>query len=247
MIVAAHQPHYLPWLGYLDKVATADLFVVMDDLQYEAQNFQNRNRMKLNHGPQWLTVPLERGPQDERIMRQAHRQSRHRPRSTGSARPGTRCRSTTAGAVLEAATQPISRTLHAAVGSAARSAAAPLAAAPALVRDLHAGPARLVAGAARAEDRSDRSRSVSPSAPTSTCRAAAARAAISTSSSWRAPASASIWQQFVHPIYPQRYPSLGFKPKLARARSAVQLRARRRAHACARRCSRTRRRCEVAS
>ena len=40
MIVAAHQPHYLPWIGYLAKVAAADLFVVMDDLQYEAQNFQ---------------------------------------------------------------------------------------------------------------------------------------------------------------------------------------------------------------
>ena len=67
MIVAAHQPHYLPWLGYLAKVAAADLFVVMDDLQYEAQNFQNRNRLKLNHGPQWMVVPLERGPQEERI------------------------------------------------------------------------------------------------------------------------------------------------------------------------------------
>jgi hypothetical protein len=67
MIVAAHQPHLLPWLGYLAKIAAADLFVVMDDLQYEAQNFQNRNRIKLNHGAAWLTVPLERGPQDERI------------------------------------------------------------------------------------------------------------------------------------------------------------------------------------
>jgi hypothetical protein len=67
VIVAAHQPHFLPWLGYLSKVAAADVFVVMDDLQYEAQNFQNRNRMKLNHGPQWLTVPLERGPQNDRI------------------------------------------------------------------------------------------------------------------------------------------------------------------------------------
>src|SRR5438105_6905868 len=67
MIVAAHQPHFLPWLGYLAKVAAADVFVVMDDLQYEAQNFQNRNRLKLNNGAQWLTVPLQRGPRDERI------------------------------------------------------------------------------------------------------------------------------------------------------------------------------------
>jgi hypothetical protein len=67
MIVAAHQPHYLPWLGYLHKLACCDLFVVMDDLQYEAQNFQNRNRVKVNNGALWLTVPLVRGSQTERI------------------------------------------------------------------------------------------------------------------------------------------------------------------------------------
>jgi hypothetical protein len=68
VIVAAHQPHYLPWVGYLAKVAACDLFVIMDDLQYEAQNYQNRNRVKNNHGPHWLTVPLERGPQEELIL-----------------------------------------------------------------------------------------------------------------------------------------------------------------------------------
>jgi hypothetical protein len=68
MIVAAHQPSYLPWLGYLDKLAKSDLFVVMDDLQYEPQNFQNRNRVKLNHGTAWLTVPLVAGHQNERIL-----------------------------------------------------------------------------------------------------------------------------------------------------------------------------------
>jgi len=67
VIVAAHQPHYLPWLGYLDKLAKADLFVVMDDLQFEAQNFQNRQRVKLGAGPCWLTVPLVRASQDARI------------------------------------------------------------------------------------------------------------------------------------------------------------------------------------
>jgi len=68
MIVAAHQPHYLPWLGYLDKLAKCDLFVVMDDLQYETQNFQNRQRMKLADGPHWLTIPLARGAQTDRVL-----------------------------------------------------------------------------------------------------------------------------------------------------------------------------------
>src|SRR5580692_6234135 len=67
-ILAAHQPSFLPWLGYLDKLAKADVFVVMDDLQYEAQNFQNRNRVKLNHGTTWLTVPLVAGTQSDRIV-----------------------------------------------------------------------------------------------------------------------------------------------------------------------------------
>ena len=67
MIVAAHQPHFLPWLGYLDKLAKSDLFVVMDDLQYEKENFQNRNRLKLDRGAHWLTVPLLRGNQSDRI------------------------------------------------------------------------------------------------------------------------------------------------------------------------------------
>jgi len=68
MIVGAHQPSYLPWLGYLDKLAKSDVFVVMDDLQYESQNFQNRNRVKLNAGPHWLTVPVVGGAQTELIL-----------------------------------------------------------------------------------------------------------------------------------------------------------------------------------
>jgi hypothetical protein len=77
VIVAAHQPAYLPWLGYLHKIACADVFVVLDDVQYEAQNFQNRNRVKINNGVAWLTVPLEHGPQEELIRdkRISYRQS----------------------------------------------------------------------------------------------------------------------------------------------------------------------------
>ena len=68
MIIAAHQPLYLPWLGYLDRMAKADLFVVIDDAPFEAQGFANRNRVKLASGAGWLTVPLEKSARRERIF-----------------------------------------------------------------------------------------------------------------------------------------------------------------------------------
>jgi hypothetical protein len=56
--VAVHQPHYLPWLGYLAKWAAADLFVFLDTVQYEKNGWQNRNRIKTREGVAWLTVPV---------------------------------------------------------------------------------------------------------------------------------------------------------------------------------------------
>jgi hypothetical protein len=59
MRVAIHQPHYLPWLGYFAKWASADLFVFLDTVQYEKNGWQNRNRIKTPDGPRWLTVPVK--------------------------------------------------------------------------------------------------------------------------------------------------------------------------------------------
>jgi WbqC-like protein family len=56
--VAIHQPQYMPWLGYLAKWAAADVFVVLDTVQYEKNGWQNRNRIKTASGPRWLTVPV---------------------------------------------------------------------------------------------------------------------------------------------------------------------------------------------
>lgn len=58
MILTLHQPQYLPWLGYFDKVRSADLFVVLDKPQFEKNDWQNRNRVKGPQGPVWLTVPV---------------------------------------------------------------------------------------------------------------------------------------------------------------------------------------------
>jgi len=58
LIVSIHQPAYLPWLGYFDRIAASDLFIFLDTVQFEKNSFTNRNRIKTLHGLQWLTVPV---------------------------------------------------------------------------------------------------------------------------------------------------------------------------------------------
>ena len=58
MILTAHQPVYLPWLGLFHKIALSDAFVWFDDVQYQKRDWNNRNKIKTNSGPAWLTVPV---------------------------------------------------------------------------------------------------------------------------------------------------------------------------------------------
>ena len=58
MIVAIHQPNFLPWLGFFYKISKSDAFVLLDDVQYSKNSFINRNRIKSPNGEQWLTMPV---------------------------------------------------------------------------------------------------------------------------------------------------------------------------------------------
>jgi hypothetical protein len=68
MIVAIHQPHFLPWLGYLQRMAQADLFVLLDHVQFERRNYQNRTMIRMNDQARWLSVPVVQRSQKERIV-----------------------------------------------------------------------------------------------------------------------------------------------------------------------------------
>ncbi|MDO8633062.1 MAG: WbqC family protein [Candidatus Wildermuthbacteria bacterium] len=57
MILTAHQPQYLPWLGLFHKIALSDTFCFFDVAQYRAKSF-NRNSIKTPQGSLFLTVPV---------------------------------------------------------------------------------------------------------------------------------------------------------------------------------------------
>jgi hypothetical protein len=56
--IAINQPTYLPWVGYFDLVDQVDLFVILDNVQFVKQSWQQRNRIRTDKGLQWLTVPI---------------------------------------------------------------------------------------------------------------------------------------------------------------------------------------------
>jgi len=60
MKVAIHQPDYLPWLAYFDKMKRADLFVFLDCAQYTKNGFHNRNKIKVSNGWTYLTIPIQK-------------------------------------------------------------------------------------------------------------------------------------------------------------------------------------------
>jgi len=69
MVLAAHQPNYLPWLGFFHKMAHCDVFVLLDDVQYARRSYTARCLVKQPDGAKhWLSVPvLKTGRYDQKI------------------------------------------------------------------------------------------------------------------------------------------------------------------------------------
>lgn len=58
--ISIQQPEHFPWLGFIHKVMSADEFVLLDNVQFEKNYFQNRNKIRTSNGLQWLTVPIKK-------------------------------------------------------------------------------------------------------------------------------------------------------------------------------------------
>ncbi len=57
-MIGIHQSQFLPWIPYFFKIAKSDVFVILDDVQYQKNGVQNRNMIKTPQGGQWITIPV---------------------------------------------------------------------------------------------------------------------------------------------------------------------------------------------
>lgn len=58
MNVCIHQPNYLPYIGFFNKIKNTEFYVLFDVAQYEKNNFHNRNQIRTENGSMYLTIPI---------------------------------------------------------------------------------------------------------------------------------------------------------------------------------------------
>lgn len=68
MILTAHQPSYLPWLGLFHKIALADLFIWSNHVQLGGYDYSARNQILTSSGPAWLSVPCKKKGRSGQMM-----------------------------------------------------------------------------------------------------------------------------------------------------------------------------------
>jgi hypothetical protein len=71
-LVAIHQPTFLPWLGWWDKLMRADVLVLLDDVQFSKKGgtWMNRVRMLVAGEARWVTMPVDRAYTGTRRVRE---------------------------------------------------------------------------------------------------------------------------------------------------------------------------------
>ena len=62
--IAIHQPNFLPWFGFFEKIKRVDQFVFLDHVPYSKGSYTNRVQYfcKSSQKNKWLTVPIKNAP-----------------------------------------------------------------------------------------------------------------------------------------------------------------------------------------
>ena len=62
MIIAISQPTLYPWIGFFDIIEKSDIFVFLDDVQFNRHGWQQNNRIKDPKSDEevWLNIPIKK-------------------------------------------------------------------------------------------------------------------------------------------------------------------------------------------
>jgi hypothetical protein len=62
MVIGIHQPEHFPYLGFFQKMSKCDVFVILDNVKFKKNNFQNRNKYLNTHTDEgeWFTIPVSK-------------------------------------------------------------------------------------------------------------------------------------------------------------------------------------------
>lgn len=68
-IVVIHQPDFMPYLGFFDRLQKADIYVVLDNVQYvrSSRGWTSRDKIKTKNGERWISVGTKKASRDTLI------------------------------------------------------------------------------------------------------------------------------------------------------------------------------------
>lgn len=65
-VVVIHQPDFMPYLGFFDRLVKSDIYVILDTVQF-VKRWTGRDKIKTRNGEQWITVETQKAPVDIQI------------------------------------------------------------------------------------------------------------------------------------------------------------------------------------
>ena len=65
--ISINQPTFMPWLGWFELLDNTDVFVLLDDVQFSKQSWQQRNRIKTSKGSEFITLSVKKNSNKEKI------------------------------------------------------------------------------------------------------------------------------------------------------------------------------------
>jgi hypothetical protein len=65
--VVIHQPDFLPYMGFFHRLLYADLYIILDSVQFLRWGWHHRDKIKTPQGEKWITIDIKKAPRDTKI------------------------------------------------------------------------------------------------------------------------------------------------------------------------------------